>query len=253
MRSSHRWILPVLLLAVILPTWSQAENIPLNRQEVTVIKNKLKKVIDALGQPPAGYVKKDESFDLPTSASTMKETGLYHPIYASAQLLFDGGDQKQDQKNLEAEYKRKILEAQASGNYNAIAEISQEMMKKMGELQLAAENSRRDPVNISLRFNSNPSTTIDPDAVVFENPGVIALKSKQTDADKLQIMIFYDPVKLKETQTLASFDLNDSARPGISDKTIVHNITIEFDGPSEIIEDWSKQVANDDVLAQIKP
>lgn len=60
------------LIALTIPSWGAAsDDTQLTRDEVTVIKRKLMAVAEALGQPPAGYAKEDESFYLPTEASKM--------------------------------------------------------------------------------------------------------------------------------------------------------------------------------------
>lgn len=178
------------------------------------------------------------------------------PVYASANLSFDGGAQKMSknsEKEIEAEYRKKILEAQAAGNYEAMSQITQEMIQKVSQLQMAVEEAKREPVDISVRFNNNAGATIDPDAVVFESPGVIALKSPRGDGDQLQVDIYFDPVKLKDTQSLSRIDLRDEDQRGSSQKTTVRNITIEMIGPAEVVEAWSKQIATVKVVAQIDP
>jgi hypothetical protein len=248
--------LAVLALLVMLcqPVWSRADEAQLNRQEVTVVKKKLVEVVSAIGGPPSGYVKAQESFDLPTSVYSANQGGGYMPVYASANLSFDGGAEKmgkKSEKEIEAEYRKKILEAQAAGNYEAMSQIAQEMMQKSSQAQMAVEEAKREPVDISVRFNNNPGATIDPDAVVFESPGVIALKSSRGDGDQLQVDIYFDPVKLKDTQSLSRIDLSDNDQRGSSQKTTVRNITIEMTGPAEVVEAWSKQIATTTVLTQI--
>jgi hypothetical protein len=247
--------LAVLVFVVVLcqPTWSKADEAQLNRQEVTVIKKKLVEVVASIGQPPTGYVKAEESFDLPTSVYSAQGGG-YSPVYASANLSFDGGAEKmgkKSEKEIEAEYRTKILAAQAAGNYEAMSKIAEEMMQKSSQAQMAVEEAKREPVDISVRFNNNPGATIDPDAVVFESPGVIALKSSRGDGDKLQVDIYFDPVKLKDTLSLSRIDLSDDGQQGSSQKTTVHNITIEMTGPAEVVEAWSKQITTAKVLSQI--
>jgi hypothetical protein len=245
--------LAVLVLLVMLcqPVWSRADEAQLNRQEITVVKKKLVEVVAALGGPPSGYVKAEESYDLPTSTYSV-EGGGYQPVYASASLSFDGGADKmsaKSEKDLEAEYRKKILEAQAAGDYEAMGRLSQEMVQKATQLQMAVEEARREPVKIYVRFNNNPSETIDPDAVVFENPGVIALKSLNND--QLQVNVYFDPVKLKDTMSLSRVDLSDQRQQGSNLKTAVRNITIQMNGPADVVEPWSKQINTSQVLALI--
>jgi len=146
---------------------------------------------------------------------------------------------------------KKKLEAQATGNYQAMSQIAQDMMRRSGEAQLAADEAKREPVEINLRFNNNPGATIDPDAVVFEKSGVIALKSLGNKNDQdFRITVYFDPVRLKDTTTLSSFDLGRDER-GTRNKTTVRNITIALNGPTEVIEPWCRQIATDKILALI--
>ena len=253
MSRSTRMALLLLCTALCLPTASQAKEVPLNRQDVTVIKKKLVAVEAALGSLPEGYTKNDEDFGLPTSVDT-SDKGGFRPVYASANFTFDGGSEKlaqQSEKEFEAEYRRKMMEAQASGNYAAIQELSQEMIAKAMGAQMAAEDAKREPVRVYVSFNNGTSATIDPDAVVFEKPGVIALKSLQNQGDQMQVMIYFDPVSLKETETLSQVELDSGDIMGGKAKTTVRNITIDMSGPPDVVEAWSKSIATDQVLAQI--
>jgi len=226
----------------------------LTRDEVSVVKKKLVAVIDALGQPPKGYVKEDEDFSLPTEFSKNATSGLYYPVYGSVQMKFGGGAekiQKKTEKEFQQDYQKKIAEAQAKGDYEAVAKLAQEMQKKMGEAQVKVIEATKEPINVSITFNSNPGQTIDPDGVVFEKPGVLALKFKENEAqEKIRVVVYFDPVSLKDTKQLSKVDL---AMPdeGIKSKTGVLNATIEFTGPSAEVEQWAKTVSANKVLAQI--
>lgn len=243
-----------LLLVLSLNSPLRAEEQPLNRDDVTVFKRKLVAVIEALGAPPAGYLKADENFNLPTSISP-REGGNFYPAYASAYLRFDGGAEKlskKSQEEIEKEYHRKVLEAQATGNYEAMTTLAQEMVQKASEAQMAAEEARREPITVQLNFNASGSDTIDPDAVVFEKPGIIALKSKAGgDEEMLRVMIYLDPVTLRETQTLSRVDLSPNPDKGVAKKTAVRSATIELTGPAQEVEDWSKRLDSAKALAQI--
>lgn len=256
MSRSLKLLVLAVLIALTLPSWGAAsEAVPLTRDEVTVIKRKLMAVAESLGQPPAGYSKEDESFDLPTDASKMDKTGTYYPLHASAHVKFSGGSEKKSkksQKEIEAEAKKKMLEAQAKGDYQEMARVAQEMQQKAGKAQLEAEGAKKEPVDISFQFNSNPGQAIDPDAVVFEKPGVIALKFKNSgDDEKARIAVYFDPVHLKDTKTLSRVDLSDKQEKGVAKKTAVRNITVELNGPAAVVEAWAKDIATGKVLGQI--
>ena len=247
--------LAIFTALVLSPFAAYPDETQLTRDEVTVIKRKLVAVAESLGQPPAGYSKQDESYDLPTSASKMGATGAFYPLHASAHLKFGGGGDtmaKKSQKEIEAEYKKKMMAAQAKGDYQEMGKVAQEMQQKMGQSQMAAEESKKEPVDISVQFNSNPGQTIDPDAVVFEKPGVIALKFKTGgDEDKVRIAVYCDPVHLKDTKTLSRVELSDKENKGVAKKNAVLNITIEMTGPAAVVEAWTKGIATGSVLGLI--
>lgn len=156
------------------------------------------------------------------------------------------------QKEIEAEYKKKMMEAQAKGDYMEMSKIAQEMQQKAGKAQMEAESAKVEPIEVSLQFNANPGQAIDPDAVVFEKPGVIALKFKTSgDDEKIRIVVYCDPVHLKETKTLSRVDLSDKQNKGVTKKTTVRNATIELTGPAAVVEAWAKGIATGKVLSQI--
>ena len=253
-RARKLTFLTIFISLSLTPLAAYSDETQLTRDEVTVIKRKLVAVGEALGQPPAGYSKQDESFNLPTSASKMGTSGAFYPLHASAQFKFGGGGEKmakKSQKEMEAEYKKKMMAAQAKGDYQELSKIAQEMQQKAGQAQMAAEEARKEPVEVSLQFNSNPGQTIDPDAVVFERPGVIALKFKAGDEDKVRIAVYCDPVHLKDTKTLSRVDLSDKQDKGVTKKNAVLNVVIEMTGPAAVVEGWAKGIATDKVLAQV--
>lgn len=241
-----------IIVAVVLfsPSGTAQEENSLTRDEVTVIKRKLVAALDALGQPPAGYVKENEEFNLPTEFSKAESRGLFRALNSSASRRFGGGsDTKAKQAN--KEYEKKFAEAQAKGDYEAIARLSQEMSKKMGEARLQDIESTKEPINVSIQLNSNPGATIDPDAVLFESPGVIALKLESQEGEsKTRVAVYFDPVSLKNTKKLSRVDMRE-AQDGVDNKTTVLNATIELNGPTAEVEKWAKKIATGKVLAQI--
>ena len=251
-----KFMILAVLIALTHPSWGTAsEEVQLTRDEVTVIKRKLMAVSEALGQPPSGYAKEEESFNLPTESSKMEKTGTFYPLYASAHFKFGGGADKKakkSQKEIEAEYKKKMMEAQANGDFQELSRLAQEMQQKAGKAQLEAENAKREPIEISLQFNSHPGQAIDPDAVVFEKPGVIALRFKTGgDEEKVRIVVYFDPVHLKDTKTLSRVDLSDKQNKGVTNKTTIQHATIELTGPTAVVEAWAKGIATSKVLSHI--
>jgi hypothetical protein len=223
----------------------------LTRDEVSVIKKKLVAALDALGQP-AGYSIEHEDFNLPTEAYKNSTSGKYNLIGASASRRF--GTQKkteEESKDLQKEYQKKIAEAQAKGDYAAMSTLAQEMQQKAGAMQLKATETQKEPIQVTVSLNSNPNAVIDPDAVVFEHPGVIALKSNAENGTE-RIAVYCDPVSLRETKQLSRVDLKQP-EDGVARRTLVLSVSLEVTGPVPEIEPWVKKVDSKKVLSQIDP
>jgi hypothetical protein len=229
----------------------QEEN-SLTRDEVAQFKKKLVNVLEALGEAPAGYSVEHESFNLPTDAYKVQPSGMYYPVTAGADRNY-GTQQKAQAKgeDLQKEYQKKILEAQAKGDYQEMSKLAQEMQKKMSEVQLKAVEVNKEPVRVNVQFNSGAGAVIDPDAVLFEHPGVIALRSQDSGTPgKVRVVIYCDPVSLKDTKQLSRVALKQP-EGGIAKRTAVLNATVEFDGPTAEVEPWAKKVDTRKILAQL--
>jgi hypothetical protein len=242
----------VIVAALFLGTALAQNSVPYTRDEVATLKKKLVSALDAVGQPPTGYAKEKENFSLPTDANKEHDSGLFYPAYGSGDRTY-GSDKagQKSEKDLEKEYQKKIAEAQAKGDYLAISKLAQEMQQKSGEMQLKKIEGKKDPIDVRVHINSNGGEAIDPDGVLFERAGVIALKEKSDgNEEKSRVRIFFDPVNLKDTKQLSKVDMKMPEK-GVSSKTAVYNITVEFDGPTTEIEAWAKKIETGKVLAQI--
>jgi hypothetical protein len=169
---------------------------------------------------------------------------------ASASREF-GTEKKTEEasKDLQKEYQKKLAEAQAKGDYAAMSKLAMEMQQKAGQMQMKATESHKDPVRVSVSFNNNPGAVIDPDAVVFEHPGVIALKSNVENGSE-RIDIYFDPVALKETKQLSRVDLK-LPPDGVAKRIAVLCATIDVTGPVAEIEPWVKGIDVKKILSQI--
>ncbi len=245
--------LSVLVAALVVTPRLHAQNeTPLTRDEVGQIKKKLVNAFDALGQAPAGYSVEHENYNLPTDAYKIQKSGLYQLLSPSADRSY-GTQMKAEQanKDMEKEFQKKFADAQAKGDYAEIAKLSQEMQKKSGEMQQKNLQGQKEPIQVNVRFNSNPYATIDPDAVFFEHPGVIALKTKDESAPaRVRIAVYFDPVALKDTKQLSKVDLKQP-EDGVKNRTAVLIATIEMAGPQTEVEAWAKKIDVKKVLAQI--
>src|SRR5512143_307302 len=207
---------------------AQEEN-SLNRDEVSQIKKKLVATLEALGAAPTGYAMERENFNLPTEGSKIKETGRWYPVNGSADREYgtEKAAQKQS-KDRQKEYEKKFAEAQAKGDYQEIARLSQEMQKKAGEANLKAVEGKKEPISVDVNFNSGSGATIDPDAVVFEKAGVNALRSADGgESEKTRVTIYFDPVSLKNTKQLSRVEMR-TPEGGIAKRTSILNITVQL-------------------------
>jgi len=225
---------------------------PLNRDEVSVIKKKFVACFEALGKAQAGYTMEDEDFNLPTEAYKNDKSGKFSPIGCTSTRKY--GTEKAQQKSSEEmskEYQKKMLEAQAKGDYATMSALAQEMQQKMSQQQLHAVDAMKQPVSVDVQFNDYGGETIDPDAVVFERAGVIALKKKsEASSDKGTVVIYCDPVNLKDTKQLSRVDLK-KPEDGVTNRIAVLSVTFRFQGPMAEIEEWAKRVDTKKALAQI--
>jgi hypothetical protein len=248
-----RHLISIVICAAVFLGIAVAQNsVPYTRDEVASLKKKLVNALDAVGQPPAGYAKEGENFNLPTDANKNNESGLFNPAYGYGERTY-GSDKagQKSEKDLEKEYQKKIAEAQAKGDYQAIAKIAQEMQQKSGEVQLKKLESKKVPIDIHIQINSNGGEPIDPDGVLFERAGVIALKEKnEASEEKSRIRIFFDPVSLKDTKQLSKVDMKMPEK-GVKSKTAIYNFTLDMYGPTAEIEAWAKKIETGKVLAQI--
>ena len=251
MRKAQHLMTFVMAALVAAGARAQDEN-SLTRDEVAQFKKRLVNVLEALGQPPAGYTVEHESFNLPTDAYKDRATGKFHPLSAGADRNY--GTQKKAQAaggELQKEYQKKMLEAQAKGDYQELGRLSQEMQRKMSETQLKAVEGNKEPVSVTVHFNSNPGAVIDPDAVLFERPGVIALKSTdEGNPGHVRVAIYCNPVSLKETRQLSRVNMKQP-EGGVTKKTLVLSVTVEFSGPASEVEPWAKKLDTKKILAQI--
>jgi hypothetical protein len=244
---------PVFAVAFLFAPSAQGQNDnSLMRDEVASFKKKLVATLDALGQPPAGYSSEQESFNLPTDAYKIGGSDRYSIVEASADRKY--GTEKKAQESsadLQKEYQKKILEAQAKGDYAELAKLSQEMTSKISQNQLDANQSHKEPINVAVHLNWNPGTTIDPDMVLFERSGAIALKTPDNSSSgKERVAIYVDPVALHETKQLSRVNMRYPEK-GVARKTAVLNASIELNGPTAEVEAWAKKIDLNKVLAQL--
>lgn len=248
--------LMLLLLAVLAPAPVRAEDDLLTRDEVSSFKKKLVAVLDAFGAPPAGFAKDKDDFNLPTNF--YKNEGKLQPVGASVnrRLAIKGvKDAEKNQKALGEDYQKKILEAQMKGDYVEMARISQEMQTKGSQNALSgmqAQSEKKEPIELRASLNDSADEGIDPDDVVVEKPGMIAIKSKNGGEDdpKETVRMYFQPAALKDTKNLSKVRLFHDTR-SVPAKTSVGSVVVSLEGPAADVEAWAKRVDAKKILALI--
>lgn len=230
-----------------------AEDTSLDRDEVAAIKKKLVTVQQAMGGDPDGYVKESEDFNLPTDFNPAK-AGKFWPITSSISLRYTDRASKEGAANAKKtaeEIQAKYLAAVASGDDEAMGKVMEEMMTMNQVAAEAAINpQKKEPMTVYVQFNMNPYAGIDPDAVVFERPGVIALRDTNVSDDKGRVLVYLDPVALKETKKLSKVELR-TPDDGVSKRAGVFNVTVQLDGTVADIEAWAQEFDTAAMLAVV--
>ena len=224
-----------LCLALLFATAASAQT-GLTRSEVAALKAKIVAVQAAMGGEPAGYLKESEDFDLPTDFNPA-QGGKFWPITSGVSLSYTDRASAEGQANMEkmaADVQTKMAAAAASGNFAEIQRLTAEFTR----LQAAAMNpgERKEPMNVYVRLNQNPTVGIDPDAVVLEQAGVIALRDEQSDGQG-DVTVYIDPVALRATQELSKIELR-TAQDGVSNRTGVYHVVIQLNGTLADAEAW---------------
>jgi hypothetical protein len=224
---------------------------PLLRDEVAALKKKLVVALDAMGNAPDSFTIKSEKYDLVTEIQPAKN-GKWEPVVISVHRDFKtGGDPQKASQDISLEYQKKMADAQATGDYAQITKISLEMQQKLLALQTQAQSAQKDPISVDISANKQEEETIDPDNVVLEKPGLIALKLKsENEGNNSRIGIYLDPIALKNTRQLSSIKINNPD-DGVSGKTTVLRMSITIQGPTADIEAWVKRISYDKILPLI--
>jgi hypothetical protein len=107
-------------------------------------------------------------------------------------------------------------------------------------------------MTVYVQFNQNPTVGIDPDAVVLEQPGVIALRDKSGSDDRGNVTVYLDPVALRATQELSKIEFR-TGDTGVTNKTGLYHIVIQLNGSVTDAEAWVKNFNFAPMLAVIDP
>lgn len=213
------------------------------RDDLSSLKKSMGVAIAAIPQPQSPYGKASENWNLPSY--TCKDNSGMRPIDVSYSGHYTTENSTQ---KLGEEYQKQLMEAQARGDYEAMAKISQEMQQKV--MQVAVANQDKRPVDISVSANTGDSGTIDPDSVVRDGEGFLALRTgKDVSTGTESIAIYFDPVALKNAHQLAHFDMDGDFR--VASKLALLSMRVQLDGPSSVLENIVKNLDASKVLGTL--
>lgn len=241
-----------LAAVVLLSLNAHAESEDLARDEVAVFKKKLVAMSKAVGAPPAaGYVGKNEDFNLPTQAYPKK--GRYEAVGCSVNRRFAGDTKsaKKAEKDMSREYQKKMTEAMQRGDFQAIQQYQMEMQQKAGKVGgQRADADAVEPIDLHISINEGGGGVIDPDNVVVEKPGVIGIKESNSEEDKATVALYFDPADFKNPGKLSKVEMKVLEK-GVTSKTAAVTAVIRLEGPAETVEAWAKKIDVKAVLAQL--
>jgi len=200
--------------------------------------------VNAMGKAPAPYAKENEDWTLPTYACRDKHG--YFPIDVSyrERLTVDA-----TQEAFKEDAQKKLMAAQASGDFQAMAALTQQLQAQA--MQQAMANQNNTPITVNVYTNDGSSETIDPDSVFADGVGFIAIKAARGGASsgKEQIDFYFDPAELKDAQRIARFDLSGNLR--VPDMLALTSIRIKISGPTAPVEALAKQLKTGEVLKRL--
>ena len=241
-------LLPILILLLIAaPAWLLADGgdeEPVARDEALALKTTVKAVLDGLGAPPAGYAKAKEDFDLPTSMGVNKAKKEYFLAQTEGDFEFTAG---MSGEQMAKEYQQKMAAAQSKGDYAEVQRLTMEMQQNM----MTAMNTEMSKVTVTVYLNNSAYQEIDPEGVIWETPGAIALRT-ETDGTTTELMLAFDPQSLADTKKVSLIQLGETTNDPATSKTAVKTIVVRLKGPDTVVTEWAGTVDKGRILALIK-
>lgn len=237
-----------LLLSLLAPTAILADggiDEPVARNEALALKNTVRAVLAGLGAPPAGYAQSKDEFDLPTGMGSDKDAGRYWLRETSATFEFTSG---MSGEQMSQEYQKEIAAAQAKGDYQKMQTLATDLQQKM----MSAMNTEMTKIEVKVWLNRNVHQAIDPEGVLWETPGAMALKLESSDPNKARLLLAFDPKALADTQTLSLINNGESFNASAAQKTAVRSISVELTGPGDAITAWAQGVDKKSILALVR-
>lgn len=208
--------------------------VQLVQDDLSDLKQKVDQAIAAVPTPASPYGKARERWSLPGYACQDGDGFLPLAVGYSSEYTTEAAVQAEGQK-----FQQALMQAQAQGDYKAMMEISQKMQQAIA--RQTSQNKAMKPIDISVYGNVADAATIDPGSVVRSDAGFVAIRLDTNLADgEEEIAFYFDPVKLRDSKTMASFDLGENYRLG--DKLGLLNLKIDLTGPESKVESMTKQL-----------
>lgn len=241
----------VLLVGVQFTAWAEPPScdadmkaVEFFRDDLASLKKQMEGIVAAIGEPGAPYGRESGSWSYPRGVC--KAAKGYVAVSLGYNTSFSTEGQE---KTLEKEYQQKMMAAQASGNYQAMAQLSQEMQQKaMGQ---AMANQNKSPVNMSVDVDSGAEGTIDPDGVIRDGVGFIAIRDAAgSDADSEQVDVYFDHIALKDAKRIANYTI-----PGemlVSGPHDFGNLHVHLSGPKDVVNKLVKNMDAGKILGALQ-
>jgi hypothetical protein len=214
------------------------------RDDLASLKKQMEGIVAAIGEPGAPYGRESGSWSYPRGVCKAAKG------YVAVQLSYDTSFSTEgQQKKLELEYRKKMMAAQAAGNMQAMAQIAQEMQQKaVGQ---AMANEGKAPVNMSVDADSGAEGTIDPDSVLRDGVGFIAIRDAAgSDADSEQVDVYFDHIALKDAKRIANYSI-----PGemlVSGPHDFGNLHVHLSGPRDVVDKMVKHMDAGKILGTLQ-
>lgn len=213
------------------------------RDDLAGLKKDVETAVAAIPKPQAPYGKANEHWDLPSY--TCKDQAGFRPVELDYTSTWNTDVSMQ---KLGEQYQKELMAAQAKGDYEAMTKISQKM--QAAAMAAASSNVGKSPIDINLTVNTSDARTIDPDSVIRDGEGFIAVRTnKDPTSGNESISMYFDPVALKNAHQLARFDLSGDFR--VQDKLALLSYRVDMSGPAAPLERIIKDIDVSKVLGTL--
>jgi hypothetical protein len=115
---------------------------------------------------------------------------------------------------------------------------------------MSAVGTEMSKVTVTVRLNDDPHQKIDPEGVIWEAPGAIALRTESSD-NNTHLLLAFDPKALADTRKVSLVDLSRFLNTPAKRKSAVRTVVVELIGPEAIVTEWAGGVNKGKILGLI--